>query len=121
MSKAKYGNSNLYMTTREFADLIIDALHEQNYFGRDETAHPGDIAFAFSTLAETIGSTMSWAIRQEHEPDKKNAVMQTGNLSKWSSHSGAIKEYGNIKEKDADPISEEESGYSEYRHKNAYL
>jgi hypothetical protein len=121
MSKSKYGNSNLYMTTREFADLIINALQEQNYFDSEEVAHPGDIAFAFSTIAETIGSTMSWAISQEHASSKKDAVMQTGNLSKWSLHSGANAEYGSMKNEESDSISEEESGYSEYRHKNAYL
>jgi hypothetical protein len=112
MSKAKYGKSNLYMTTREFADLIIDALHEQSYFNKDETAHPGDIAFAFSTVAETIGSTMSWAIRQEHESDKKNAVMETGNLRK-----NALP----IDDEIAPATKESGLGYSEYRHKNAYM
>jgi hypothetical protein len=102
MSKSKYGNSNLYMTTSEFADLIVNALHEQSYFNRDESAHPGDIAFAFSTMAETIGSTMSWAISQEHDSNKKNAVMQTGNLSKEN-------------------LSEDSLGYSEWRNKRAYL
>lgn len=71
MSKSPYGNSNLYMTTREFADLVINALHEQNYFKYDEAAHPGDIAFAFSTVAETIGTTMSWAIMSEAEARKE--------------------------------------------------
>lgn len=69
------------MNTREFADLVIQALHEQNYFKNNDVAHPHDIAIAFSTVAETIGTTMSWAISQEHK-DKKNAVMQTGNLRK---------------------------------------
>jgi len=75
MSKSKYGNSNLYMTTREFADLVIEVLHEQNYFKKDDTAHPGDICFAFSTISETIGAAMSWAIQQEAKvvTDKKNA------------------------------------------------
>jgi hypothetical protein len=82
MSKSKYGESNLYMNTREFADLVIQTLDEQSYFKADEVAHPGDIAFAFSTVAETIGSTMSWAIKQEHDSTKKNALMQTGNLKK---------------------------------------
>lgn len=83
MSKSKYGNSNLYMTTREFADLVIEALEEQNYFKSDDTAHPYDIAIAFSTVGETIGVAMQWAIEQESNLIKnKNAVMQTGNLRK---------------------------------------
>lgn len=72
MSKSPYGYSNLYMTTREFADLVVDALHEQNYFKHGEAAHPSDIAFAFSTVAETIGTTMSWAIKSETEARKEN-------------------------------------------------
>ena len=81
MSKSKYSGSPLYMNTREFADLVIQALHKQNYFKNEEVAHPEDIAIAFSTVAETIGIAMSWAISQEHN-DKKNAVMNTGNLRK---------------------------------------
>ena len=81
MSKSKYGNSNLYMTTREFADLVVEALGEQNYFKHDDTAHPYDIAIAFSTVGETIGTAMQWAIRQEVDY-RKEAVMKTGNLRK---------------------------------------
>lgn len=81
MSISKYSGSPLYMNTREFADLVVEALHDQNYFKKGEVAHPGDIAFAFSTIAETIGTTMSWAISQEHK-NKKNAVMQTEDLRK---------------------------------------
>jgi hypothetical protein len=110
MSKSKYSDSPLYMNTREFADLVIQALNDQNYFSRDEVAHPGDIAFAFSTIAETVGATMSWAISQEHS-HKKNAVMQTGNLRK----------YALPQDDEIAPLTEDESGYSAYRHKNAYM
>lgn len=108
MSKSKYGNSNLYMTTRELADLVIEVLHEQNYFSVDETAHPQDIAFAFSTVAETIGSTMSWAISQEHSANKKNAVMQTGNLRKAQD---SVVESGSSQD--------DFLGYSEWKHKKS--
>lgn len=84
MSKSKYGNSNLYMTTREFADLVVDALNEQNYFKYDDVAHPGDIAIAFSTVGETIGTAMSWAIKQEHD-FRKEAIMNSTNLRKDAS------------------------------------
>lgn len=80
MSKSKFGNSNLYMTTREFADLVIEALHEQNYFKHDDVAHPQDIAYAFTTVGETIGNAMSWAIKQE--ADYKKAIMEPKNLRK---------------------------------------
>lgn len=84
MSKSPYGNSNLYMTTREFAELVINALEEQNYFKADEIAHPGDIAFAFTTVGETIGTTMSWAITQEFyaNQNSKKAVMESKDLKK---------------------------------------
>jgi hypothetical protein len=77
MSKSKYGNTNLYMTTREFADI----LNEQNYFKTGETAHPGDICIAFSTVAETIGKTMEWAIKNENKAQKE-AVMKPTDLKK---------------------------------------
>ena len=81
MSKSKYGNSNLYMTTDEFAKMVVDALDEQNYFKRGDAAHPHDIAMAFTTVGETIGIAMSWAIKQEHEFHKE-AVMKPTNLKK---------------------------------------
>lgn len=81
MSKSKFGNSNLYMTTREFADLVIEALHEQNYFKRDEVAHPQDIAYAFTVVGETIGNAMYWAIKQEASY-RKEAVMKPKDLRK---------------------------------------
>lgn len=112
MSKSKYGNSNLYMTTREFADLVIEALNEQNYFKTDDVAHPGDIAIAFSTVGETIGTAMSWAIKNEHDAKSKNAVMTTGNLKK-----SALP----IDEEIAPAMSEDSLGYSEWRKGNGYL
>lgn len=81
MSKSKFGNSNLYMTTREFADLVVEALHEQNYFKHEDVAHPQDIAYAFTTVGETIGNAMSWAIKQESE-FRKEALMQPKDLKK---------------------------------------
>lgn len=81
MSKSKHGNSNLYMTTREFADLVVEALDKQNYFKDGDVAHPEDIAVAFSTVGETIGTAMYWAIKQEHD-SKKEAVMKTKDLRK---------------------------------------
>lgn len=74
MSKSKFGNSNLYMTTREFADLVVEALHEQNYFKYDDVAHPQDIAYAFTTVGETIGSAMYWAIQQEYKVTKEGKL-----------------------------------------------
>lgn len=81
MSKSKFGSSNLYMTTSEFADLVVEALHEQNYFKHEDVAHPQDIAYAFTTVGETIGNAMAWAIKQEGN-FRKEAVMQSKDLRK---------------------------------------
>jgi len=83
------------MTTREFADLVVTALDENNYFKKDDVSHPQDIAYAFSTVGETIGAAMNWAIKQEHEARKglKEAVMKTGDLSKNISGSWASASY----------------------------
>lgn len=82
MSKSKFGDSNLYMTTREFADLVIEALDEQNYFKKSDTAHPQDIAYAFTTVGETIGNAMAWAIQQELSVKSKKGIMAGGDLKK---------------------------------------
>jgi hypothetical protein len=112
MSKSKYGDSNLYMTTREFADLVVEALDKQNYFKAGDVAHPEDIAVAFSTVGETIGTAMYWAIKQEHGNKKKNAVMQTGNLRK-----NALPVDDEIA-----PLAQENGlSYSEWKNNKGYL
>lgn len=128
--------SNLYMTTEEFAALVVDALHEQNYFKRGSKNHPHDIAMSFATVGESIGTAMSWAISKEHEAKKelKEAVMKTGNLSKNISGSWASASYSSehlppiddkispaLLEKGQPLITEEDSlGYSEWK-KDGYL
>lgn len=112
MSKSKYGNSNLYMTTREFADLVVEALEEQNYFKSGDVAHPYDIAIAFSTVGETIGLAMQWAIEQESDMRSKQAVMKAGDLKK----SLIIP----VDDEIAPYIPDSESAYSEWKkNKNA--
>ena len=78
--------SNLYMTTEEFAAMVVDILHEQNYFKKDSKNHPGDIVAAFTSTAESIASALDWAINREHEAKKsqepKQAVMRTTTLAK---------------------------------------
>ena len=83
--------SNLYMTTEEFAAMIVDALDDQNYFKKGTKSHPADIVSAFTSTAETIGTAMEWAINKEYEVKKelKNAMMQSTNLSKNVSGSRA--------------------------------
>jgi uncharacterized short protein YbdD (DUF466 family) len=73
--------SNLYMTTEEFAAMVVDILDEQNYFKKGEKAHPGDICVSFSTVAETIGKSMEWAIKREGAY-RKQAMMESKDLRK---------------------------------------
>ena len=67
------------------------------------------MVIAFVTQAEAIAIGAGAVGRKIHE--NKNAVMQTGNLRK---HALPIDD-------EIDPISEDELGYSAYRHKNAYM
>jgi hypothetical protein len=148
MSKSKFGGSNLYMTTREFADLVVTALEDQNYFRSTDPCHPQDIAQAFVTVGETIGAAMAWAIKEEHEAKNKlkESVMKTGDLKKntpgsWSTSSSSTVNptvvtnnysYSHVHAKgdsilppilkeEEPPITEEDSlGYSEWK-RNGYL
>ncbi len=69
------------MTTEEFAELVVATLDQQEYFKRGQKSHPEDIAVAFTAAAETIGSTMSWAISKDHT-NKKNAILTPSDLKK---------------------------------------
>ena len=127
--------SNLYMTTEEFAALVVEALHEQNYFKRESKNHPYDIAISFATVGESIGTAMSWAISKEHEAKKglKEAMMKTGNLSKNTSGSWASASYSPenvlpiddeiapaLLQQGESIIPEESLGYSEWK-RDGYL
>lgn len=76
--------SNLYMTTEEFAQMVVDALDEQNYFKKGTKHHPQDIAYSFTTVGETIGQAMYWAIKREAEVSQqiKQGVMASKDLKK---------------------------------------
>jgi hypothetical protein len=75
--------SNLYMTTEEFAAMVVDTLHDQNYFKKGGKHHPGDIVIAFTSAAESIAAALEWAISKEHEVKRnKQAVMRTSTLAK---------------------------------------
>jgi hypothetical protein len=95
------------MTTEEFAALVVDALHEQNYFKRGSKNHPQDIAISFATVGESIGTAMSWAISKEHEV-KKNAVMNPTDLRKSALPID-------------DEIAPSNLSYSEYKANKGYL
>ena len=81
--------NNLYMTTEEFAAMIVDSLDEQNYFKRGTKNHPVDIVVAFVSTAETIASTIDWAIGKEQSVKLKEklGVMANGDLNKINSGS----------------------------------
>ena len=53
-----------YMTTEEFAELIVTSLEQTNHFSRDELAHPEDIVVAFTTQAEAIALGAGFAGRK---------------------------------------------------------
>ena len=59
--------NNLYMTTEEFAAMIVDTLDEQNYFKKGIKNHPSDIMASFVSTAETIAATMEWAIEKVND------------------------------------------------------
>ncbi len=71
--------SNLYMTTEEFAAMVVDSLHEQNYFKKSSKNHPADIVIAFTSTAESIASALDWAIQKEYQAkaDKHKEVPVT--------------------------------------------
>jgi hypothetical protein len=95
------------MTPQEFADLVVDALETTNHFKRGEQAHPEDLVIAFVTQAEAIAIGAGAVGRKVSEGEKK-AVMETGNLRKHALPQD-------------DEIAPVTTGYSEYRHKNAYM
>jgi hypothetical protein len=70
-----------YMTTEEFAELIVHSLEVTNHFKRGERVNPEDIVAAFVTAAETIAIGAGAAGKKVWASEKK-AVMETGNLRK---------------------------------------
>lgn len=83
--------SSLYMTTEEFAALIVEALDDQNLFKRGSKHNPEDIAISFASVGESVGAAMSWAISRGHAV-KKEAVMTGKDLKK----SDGIDEYSEV-------------------------
>lgn len=73
-----------YLTPEEFAEIIVDSLEENNYFKRDELAHPVDIEAAFSTTAAAIATAIDHVGKKIHKKNKK-AMMEAENLKKYNS------------------------------------
>jgi len=91
-----------YMTTTEFAALIVSSLDEQNFFKKDIEYHPEDIYSGFVTIGDTIGKTMEWAINKEKQIKNKEALMRTSNLSKNLNSDSGFVTYTSYTEFDAE-------------------
>lgn len=87
-----------YLTPQEFADIIVDSLESNNYFKRDEKAHPVDIEAAFSTTAVAIAhaiDTVGKNLREAEKSKDKKAMMEPTDLAKniTITSSGNVKLY----------------------------
>ena len=73
-----------YLTPQEFASIIVDSLEDNNYFKRDEKAHPVDIEAAFSTTATAIAHAIDAIGKKIHDAERseKKAMMQPTDLTK---------------------------------------
>ena len=73
-----------YLTPQEFANIIVDSLEDNNYFMRDEKAHPVDIEAAFSTTATAVAHAIDAIGKKIHDAEhsEKKAMMQAKNLKK---------------------------------------
>lgn len=105
-----------YMTTQEFADLVVGALDTTNHFKKGERAHPEDIVVAFVTHAEAIAIGAGAAGRRVFERNQKikEALMKDGNLRK-----NALPQDDEI----APHVESQEDflGYSEWRNEKGYM
>ena len=76
-----------YLTPQEFADIIVESLENNNYFKRNEKAHPVDIEAAFSTTASAIATAIDAIGKKIHDEgirnaSEKHAMMKTKDLRK---------------------------------------
>lgn len=73
-----------YMTTREFADLIVQTLEESNYFKSDQKLHPMDIEAAFSTVSFAIASGIDAVIKKHIKTNSYNFDLSSHNINNYS-------------------------------------
>jgi hypothetical protein len=73
-----------YLTPQEFADIIVNSLEDNNYFKRNEKAHPVDIEAAFSTTASAVAYAIDAVGKKIHDAEKtkKKAMMTNTDLQK---------------------------------------
>lgn len=110
----KWEKPDWYMTTQEFADLVVESLAQTNHFRKDERAHPEDIVIAFTTQAEAIALGVGAAGKKIYEAKNKKAVMETKNLRK---HALPLDD-------EIAPYTESQDeflGYSEWRNQKGYM
>lgn len=74
-----------YVTPREFANMVADAVIDQKFFQENDTAHPEDIAVAFSTVADSLVKGMVYAVDKIEGRvinQSKTAIMTSKDLKK---------------------------------------
>lgn len=62
---------NWYMTTQEFADLVVDTLEDSGYFKKTDLCHPEDIVVAFTSVAEAIAKGAGFVGRKVHKNENR--------------------------------------------------
>jgi chaperonin GroEL (HSP60 family) len=105
-----------YLTPQEFANIIVDSLEDNNYFRRDEKAHPVDIEAAFSTTASAIAhaiDAIGKKIYDEEKQEDKKAMMTAKDLKK---NSITITSSDNIKLVNSETTFGEDIDYLEHKY-----
>lgn len=96
--------NNLFLTTKEFSEILVNAIVANNYYSENEMVHPEDLAEVFATTARTIGVSLSDISRRKRIAPKK-AIMEATSLRK-----NIGKEYSNSLDEDTS------LGYSEAKY-----
>ena len=73
-----------FMTPQEFADIIIETMHEGNYFKKDQKAHPVDLEVAFSAAAFAIAMGIDAIARKNIKSNPYNFNLDSHNISNYS-------------------------------------
>lgn len=98
-----------YLTPQEFADIIVESLEDNNYFKRNEKAHPVDIEAAFSATASAVATAIDHIGKKMYAQEKK-AFLQAGNLKKNVAPTVDVTYSSNSVEDGADDYFEQKYG-----------
>ena len=71
-----------YVTPDEFAKLVTQCLYDSKTFSSDEKLHPEDIEIAFSSVASTIASSITYIGKKLEEKKKIYTSSNTYTTSK---------------------------------------